>query len=132
MEKLINDLQIVEQKKALPSIEIDVDSTVDGNHREIIEKALVAYAQSHGSQKSSVYDYVGPSFNFGKPTQSVFFCVANSLPLLKHLHKALSANQGIKVRFSDYLGPSQAQLCYHIEKGEAWRRDDMVTFSLLD
>jgi hypothetical protein len=87
----------------------------------------------------SIYDYVTQSVNFGYPTSSVFLIAAQSQDLLNRLHSRLKrlcseVKDGcrIPIRFGDYIPPSKAALIYHMENGQAWRRDDMITFSLLN
>ena len=132
MEKMIDALKIIETDSPMPSIEIDIDSTTDGNHRDIIEKALVSYTDDNPKTIASIYDYVSASVNFGQPTNSAFFIVAQSQGLLKYLHANLRAEHSLNIRYGDYIPPSKARLAYHIEDGQAWRRDDEVTFSLLE
>ena len=132
MEIGIDKLKIREGGAPLPSIEIDVDSTEDGNHREIIEKALAEYAASHPDLVASVYDYVGPSVNFGRMTQSVFFAVNRNQALMKFLLGKLKGIASLSVRQSDYISPGEMQLTYHVQDGKAWRLVDRATFSSID
>jgi len=132
MEKMIDAFEIIETDSPMPSIEIDIGSTTDGNHRNIIEKALVGYADDNPKTTASVYDYVSASVNFGQPTNSAFFIVAQSQGLLKYLHANLRAEHSLNIRYGDYIPPSKARLAYHIEDGQAWRRDDEVTLTLLE
>ncbi|MBD5608066.1 MAG: hypothetical protein HDQ93_04360 [Desulfovibrio sp.] len=132
MDKNISDLKIVDTAQALPTIEIDADSAENGEHREILEACLVRWAEKHPEKIVSIYDYVTPSINFGRPTQSVFFAMAGSQPLLKEFYDSLGEVKGLRYRFAEYLSPREMQLAYHIEGGQAWRRDDMSTFSSID
>lgn len=132
MDKTINDLKIVETSEALPTIEIDADSVEDGEHRDILESCLARWAEQHPGKTVSIYEYVAPSINFGHPTQSVFFAVAKSQPLLKEFYKALGTADGPRYRFAEYLSPRQMNLAYHIEDGRAWRREDMISFASID
>ena len=131
MEKMIDAFKIVETSSPMPSIEIDIDSITDDNHRAIIEEGLCSYAEKNPTLIASIYDYVSPSVNFGHPKNSVFIVVAQSQALLKYLHANLKADHSINIRYGDYIPPSKARLTYHIEYGQAWRRDDEVTFTLL-
>jgi hypothetical protein len=45
MEKMIDDFKIVETNSPMPSIEVDIDSTTDENHRHILERALISFAE---------------------------------------------------------------------------------------
>lgn len=132
MEKMIDAFKIVETNSPMPSIEVDIDSTEDGNHRDIIERSLIFFAENNPEITASIYDYCSPSINFGKPTNSVFFIVAKSKSLLKYIHAEFQADHSLNVRFGDYISPSKGILTYHIESGQAWRLDDLVTFSLLE
>ena len=132
MEKMIDAFKIVETNSPMPSIEVDVDSTDDENHRYTIEKSLTYFAEKNPQVTASIYDYCSPSSNFGHMTNSVFFVVAKSQSLLKHLHADLRADHSLNVRFGDYIPPQKGRLAYHIESGQAWRRVDEVTFTLLD
>ena len=132
MEKMIDDFKIVETNSPMPSIEVDVDSTEDGNHRVIIENSLMSFAKENPEITASIYDYCSPSANFGSMTNAIFFIVAKSQALLKYLHADLRAAHTIKMRFGDYIPPSKGRLAYHIENGQAWRLDDEVTLTLLD
>ena len=132
MENTIDAFKIVETNSPMPSIEVDVDSTEDQNHRAIIESSLMYFAEENPEVTASIYDYCSPSTNFGHMTNSVFFIVAKSQSLLKYIHAELRAEHALKMRFGEYIPPSKGRLAYHIESGQAWRLDDAVTFTLLD
>ena len=132
MEKMIDAFRIVETNSPMPSIEVDIDSTEDENHRAIIESSLMSFAEENPEITASIYDYCSPSTNFGSMTNSIFFIVAKSQSLLKYLHADLRAAHTTKMRFGDYIPPSKGRLVYHIESGQAWRLDDTVTLTLLD
>lgn len=131
MEKTIDALKIVETNSPMPTIEIDIDSATDDNHREIIEDSLCSYAEKNPEVTASIYDYISQSVTFGRHTNSIFFVVAQSQALLKYIHSKLEDEHSINIRYGDYMPPSKARLAYHIENGQAWRRDDEVTFTLL-
>ncbi|WCB45729.1 hypothetical protein [Nitratidesulfovibrio vulgaris] len=132
MEKMLDAFKVVETNSPMPSIEVDVDSTEDENHRAILERSLMYFAEENPGITASIYDYCSPSTNFGHMTNSVFFIVAKTQSLLKYIHTELRAAHTLKMRFGDYIPPSKGRLAYHIESGQAWRLDDAVTFTLLD
>ncbi|MCL1984839.1 MAG: hypothetical protein FWG59_00120 [Betaproteobacteria bacterium] len=131
MEKMLHELSIKKPRASLPSLEIRLSDTDDGvEYTEPLEKALALYAREHPELIATIYDCCSLSVNFGDLGTSLFFGVAGSKPLLNYLHATLSRNRQLRVRLGGSVKPEE--LRYHVEKGQAWKMLDMVTFMALD
>jgi len=131
MEKMIHELSIKESRALLPSLEIRLSDSDDGvEYEELLEKSLARYAEEHPELVATIYDTCSPSVNFGDFCTSLFFVVVGSKALLNDLHASLSRNRQVRVRLGGSVKPEV--LRYHVEKGQAWKMLDMVTFMALD
>ena len=131
MEKMLHELSIKKPRALLPSLEIRLgDSDEGADYEETLEKALEIYAREHPERVATLYDSCSVSVNFGDLGTSLFFGVAGSKPLLDYLHAALRRNRQLRVRLGGSVKPEE--LRYHVEKGQAWKMLDMVTFMALD
>ncbi len=77
-----------------------------------------------------MYVMAAPSFNFGRPTASVFFAVAGPLELLTVAHLVL--NGPYRLRFGDYLARDTASPVFHVEMGSAFERDNSGGWALIE
>lgn len=114
------DLQFAGAGEVLPTVEVDTgdEHAVACACERAIESVLSAAKKS---KCVTVYVYEGPSINFGRPTNSIFFAVAGPERLLIRVHAALAAVSGAKVRFGDCLSASSCIPNFHLQDGKLWR-----------
>jgi hypothetical protein len=95
------DLDLVGAGKMLPTIEVDVgnDYAVARSCEDTISRALPLLARA---PRVTVYVYEGPSINFGRPTNAIFFPVAGPERVRAPLHAALHSVPGASIRYGDY------------------------------
>ena len=72
----------------------------------------------------TVYTYEGPSVNFGRQTNSIFYAVAGPESVLKKLHAAISGVRGTDVRYGDHIPAGSCVRRYHLQEGVVWRVSD--------
>lgn len=114
------DLRFAGAKDVLPTVEVD---TADEDEVALAcEEAIEAILASITTPKRvTVYVYEGPSINFRRPTNSIFFGIAGPERLVTLIHAALSAVPGAKVRFGDYIAARQCMPSFHVQDGKVWR-----------
>ena len=117
------DLKFVGAGEMLPTIEVDTgdDYLVACACEDAISVALAMLARA---PSVTVYVYEGPSINFGRPTNSIFFAVAGPERALEPLHAVLSSVSGADVRFSEYLHVDWCVPRLHVEKGTVRKAAD--------
>ena|SRR2546421_11506259 len=115
-----SDLHFAGEGEVLPTIEVDTRDnylvTSACGHAILKTLALLPKAP-----RVTVYVYEGPSVNFGRQTDSIFYAVAGPERVLPYLHAALNGVPGTEVRFSDYIHASKCVRRYHLEKGIVWK-----------
>jgi hypothetical protein len=117
------DLNFAGEDEVLPTIEVDTDDDylVAAACGDAISKTLSLLAKA---PRVTVYVYEGPSINFGRQTDSIFYAVAGPERTLAPLHAALNGVPGAEVRFSDYIHSGKCVRRYHVEKSVVWRVAD--------
>lgn len=130
MEVSIEYLNIIQPRQPVLSVEIDLYTTENDNHYEIIENSLIEYAIKNPTKKISVYRERSGSVNFIDIGMSEFFIFAKSEHLAKNVNEILLKR---KIRSKlDYILPEASYISYHIENGNVLRRADKIIFNLLD
>lgn len=130
MKKSIDELNIKTSNKLLLSIEIDTDTLSEINCCKFIEEKLPEFAKANPDLTVSLYDYITQSADFFYPTLGLFYAAAGSQKLFNFLYKNFKSIPNIRI-LKQYFSASRGKLAYHIENGQAWRREDMVTFALI-
>lgn len=122
IRKPVNELNFLNAREPMSTVEIDVDSLPDGvfGYSQLTESALAPLAAANPDLRATVYVYEGPSVNFGNYGHSAFFGVAGDRRVLGVLYTAFRGVAGLNVRHSDQIRQSQALRQYHLEDGKFW------------
>lgn len=130
IEKNIEELSFVIKGGPIPSVEIDIDSIPSNfsGYDDIVIKALNGIITKNLSVRATIYVYRTISINFLDQTNSAFFGVAGPKSVLRHLCNAFQRIPGLRVRYSDYISPSESICQYHVQDGKVWQPIDALTW----
>jgi hypothetical protein len=122
IRKPVNDLNFLNAKEAMSTVEIDVDSLPEGSfgYAQLTEWVLAPLAAANPDLRATVYVYEGPSVNFGNYGHSAFFGVAGDRRVLGALYASFRDTPRLNVRHSDQIRQSQSIRQYHLEDGVFW------------
>lgn len=131
IEKSVTELQFVEPRKPIPTVEIDIDSIPEAydGYSQVFVDVLHNVLENVPDALATIYVFQGQSVNFGSPTFSAYFGVAGKKNVLDLIVKYFRKISGIKVRLGEYISTSSAICEFHIQDGYVWRPVDAVTWS---
>ena len=120
------DLALQGKGDVLPTVEVDVhdDNDVAMSCMEGLRQVLEAFGQAKRQPRATIYAYEGPSVNFGRMTNSIFFAVAGRGRLIQLAHAVLGEVPGADVRYGDYIPEDRCVPCLHVEGGVVWAPED--------
>ena len=128
-EKSVDQLAFVKTPRAIPTIEIDIDSIPEKIFiDDLIYAALIKYSEKRPKLLATIYIYEAQSVNFHETTFSAFIGIAGPEKLLPVIFNAFEAIAGARFRYSDYIDIDQGMPKFHIENGEIWRPTDSITW----
>jgi hypothetical protein len=121
-------------RDVLPTVEVDTadEYLVACACEKEIARTLVEFGRTKKTPKVTVYAYEGPSINFGRPTNSIFFAVAGPERIVKALCASLKAVPGAAVRYGDYIPSERCTPRMHLEDGVVWVQDDRDDWESVD
>jgi len=121
-------------EEVLPTVEVDTadDYSVSCACEKAIHRLLITFGQLERPSRVTVYVYEGPSINFGRMTNSIFFAVAGNERVLTAVHASLCAVAGAQVRFGDYIPAQRCVPRMHLEHGVLWLPGDANEWESVD
>lgn len=122
IKKTVAELHFVRTSEPMATVEIDLDSISPEQYgySELVDKALIEFAQRSPTLRATIYVYQGPSYNFGVSGYSAFFGVAGDKRVLSQLYATFKSTPGLQARYSDSILASRSLCQYHIEGGRLW------------
>jgi hypothetical protein len=110
----------------LPTVEVDTadDYLVACACEKAVRNVLTTFGRLSRPPRVTVYVYEGPSINFLRPTNSIFFAVAGTERVLTAIRAGLGAVDGAHVRYGDYILAERCVPRMHLEKGGLWLPSD--------
>lgn len=114
------ELKFVGAEEMLATIEVDTNDDYDVAVacEDAIATALPLISRA---SRATVYVFEGPSINFGRQTNSIWFAIAGTERVLTHLHAVLNGVAGADVRFGEYIPARRCVPRMHLENGTVWR-----------
>ena len=128
-EKPVQEMKFVKSQDAIPTVEVDIDSIPSSEYfDDLLFVALKQYAASNPKTTATLYVYESQSTNFHEPTYSAFVGIAGTDKLLPVALNAFRKIEGVRARYSDYIGISQGQPKFQIQEGDVWQPSDALTW----
>jgi hypothetical protein len=133
--KSAKELNFIEAREPLPGLEVQAESLEQQGLYlgSILEEALSDLAAERPSAVATIYLSGMMSENFiNEPGWSEFLTVAGDGAVLRVLFDAFSRLRNVRSRYSDYLLPRSGSATYHIEGGQLWQAEDVLTWYSVD
>ncbi|CAK9888624.1 MULTISPECIES: hypothetical protein [Pseudomonas] len=130
IKKSVTELQFVNSRSPLPTVEVDSQSMEDAGFsitRTVLE-VLSRLAAEDASLRATLYLFGTVSVSFREPCWSEFLLVAGPEKVLSAVGASFERLPGVRSRFSDYVQSSQAARTFHVEDGRVWEKEDGSTW----